>query len=216
MVKVKLYKVDQIPIQKVVRANLAHRQYDHDTGFGFEVIDDDKEFIIQFTERQILKQEIETLDGSVSTIESVSYIKVKFGIRFGTKHAVYVIDPPRSMKYPFEMLRTLFGSDCNLQPVEFDLKTLLQIFDASYDHVIKSMSLSNIHYDANTLAKTKIVSSKDLHPFYLNNYSDTKAVIDIIHMKVDGIDVELSRTGRFRLHEAKLPKFMLMLEHSFQ
>ncbi|HAS6109685.1 TPA: hypothetical protein RQJ88_001059 [Vibrio vulnificus] len=216
MVKVKLYKVDHIPIEKVVRTNLAHRRYADDTGFGFEVIGDDEELVIQFTERQILKQEIETLDGSVSVIESVSYIKVKFGIRFGTKYAVYVIDPPRSMKYPFEIIRTLFGSDCNLQPAEFDLKAVLQVFDKSYNHVIKSISLSNIYYDANTLAKTKIVSTKDLHPFYLNNYSDTKAIIDIIHMKVDGIDVELSRTGRFRLHEAKLSKFMLMLERSFQ
>ena len=96
------------------------------------------------------------------------------------------------------------------------LKKLLDVFDAKYDNVIKSMSLSNIQCDPNTVAKTKIASSKDLNPFYLENYSETPAVIDTVHMVANGIDTELSRTGRFRVHEANLQTFMLMLDHSFQ
>lgn len=78
------------------------------------------------------------------------------------------------------------------------------------------MSLSNIQCDPNTVAKTKITSSKDLNPFYLEHYSETPAVIDTVHMLVSGIDTELSRTGRFRVHDANLQTFMLMLDHSFQ
>ena len=75
------------------------------------------------------------------------------------------------------------------------------------------MSLSNIQCDPNTVAKTKIASSKDLTPFYLENYSETPAVIDIVHTVVNGIDTELSRTGRFRIHETNLQTFMQMLDY---
>lgn len=217
MLKVKLY-------QSGIHANkgdfydrLSQNLYSDQEGFGFELLDDsDDNFIMQFIERVISKQEFELPDGEVSEIETVSYIKVKFGVRFGTKHALYVINPPRSMKYPFEMIRTLFGTSSGLKPVDLDLKKLLDVFDAKYDNVIKSMSLSNIQCDPNTVAKTKIASSKDLNPFYLENYSETPAVIDTVHMVVNGIDTELSRTGRFRVHEANLQTFMLMLDHSFQ
>ncbi|MGF1741461.1 hypothetical protein L4C34_10345 [Vibrio profundum] len=217
MVKVKIYKVDQITYESVVRERLATQPYTSEGGFGFDVIDDDNDkLVVQFIEKQIRNQEIETPDGDISMIESVSYIKVKFCIRFNTKYALYVIDPPRSMKYPFEMIRTLFDLKSNLQPLEFDLKALLQVYKDKYDLVVKSMSLSNIQYDAHILAKSKIASTKNLHPFFLANYSKTPAIIDIVHMIINGIDTEVSRTGRFRVHEANLQTFISMLEHSFQ
>lgn len=216
MIKVKLYKAELPVSREDIEKRILQKRYSDEKGFGFEVVKNNTDFVAQFIERIIQKQEFELPDGEVSKIETVSYIKVKFGIRFGTKHALYVINPPRSMKYPFEMIRTLFGTDCGLKPVELDLKKLLDVFSAKYDHVIKSMSLSNIQCDPNTVAKTKIASSKDLNPFYLGHYSETPAVIDTIHMVVNGIDTELSRTGRFRVHEANLQTFMLMLDQSFQ
>ncbi|EJH2587902.1 hypothetical protein NDL33_000604 [Vibrio parahaemolyticus] len=216
MAKIKLYRIDRITDEKVIRDRLHQQRYTNEEGFGFDVIDDDDDLLVHFIERQIIRQEIETPDGSLNVVESVSYIKVKFCIRIDTKYAVCVIDPPRRMKYPFEMLRTLFDLESNLQPVEFDLKSLLQVFEGKYDLVIKSMTLSNIQCDAHTLAKSKIASTKNLHPYYIKNYSGTPAVIDTIQMVVDGIDLELSRTGRFRVQEANLESLMLMIEHSFQ
>ncbi|CDT33563.1 hypothetical protein [Vibrio crassostreae] len=216
MIKVKLYNADMPVSVTDIHERLLQNRYCDEKGFGFDIIRNDEDLIVQFIERVISKQEFELPDGGVSEIETVSYIKVKFGIRFDTKHALYVINPPRSMKYPFEMIRTLFGSGSGLKPVELDLKKLLDVFDAKYDHVIKSMSLSNIQCDPNTVAKTKIASSKDLNQFYLENYSETPAIIDTVHMIVNGIDAELSRTGRFRVSDANLPTLMLMLEHSFQ
>ncbi len=216
MSMVKLYNAD-VPISRGdIEERLLQKQYSDEKGFGFEIVKSDAEFIAQFIERTIRKQEFELPDGEVSEIEIVSYIKVKFGIRFNTKHALYVINPPRSMKYPFEMIRTLFGSDSGLKPIDLDLKKLLDVFSSKYDLVIKSMSLSNIQCDPNTVAKTKIASSKDLNPFYLEHYSETPAVIDTVHMVVNGIGTELSRTGRFRVHDENLQTFMLMFDHSFQ
>ncbi|EIF5160966.1 hypothetical protein LFW18_003578 [Vibrio cholerae] len=215
MIKVKLYCAGVSVSRGDIEERLLQKRYTDEKGFGFEIVKNDSDFVAQFIERTIRKQEFELPDGDVSEIETVSYTKVKFGIRFDTKHALYVINPPRSMKYPFEMIRTLFGSDSGLKPVDLDLKKLLDVFDSKYDHVIKSMSLSNIQCDPNTVAKTKIISSKDLNPFYLEHYSETSAVIDTVHMLVNGIDTELSRTGRFRLHDANLQTFMLMLDHSF-
>ena len=216
MIKVKLYCAGTPVSRGYIEERLLQKRYTDEKGFGFEIVKNDSDFVAQFIERTIRKQEFELPDGDVSEIETVSYIKVKFGIRFDTKHALYVIDPPRSMKYPFEMIRTLFGSDSGLKPVDLDLKKLLDVFDFKYDHFIKSMSLSNIQCDPNTIAKTKIISSKDLNPFYFEHYSKTSAVIDTVHMLVNGIDTELSRTGRLRLHESNLQTFMLMLDHSFQ
>ncbi|MGR5144728.1 hypothetical protein ACQKPX_24060 [Photobacterium sp. DNB23_23_1] len=216
MLKVKLYDTD-LPISREdIEERILQKRYSDEKGFGFEVVKNETDFVAQFIERTIRKQEFELPDGEVSEIETVSYIKVKFGVRFDTKHALYVINPPRSMKYPFEMIRTLFGSDSGLRPVDLDLKKLLDVFSVKYDHVIKSMSLSNIQCDPHTVAKTKIASSKDLNPFYLEHYSETPAVIDTVHMVVNGIDTELSRTGRFRVHDVNLQVFMLMLDHSFQ
>ena len=217
MLKVKLYQAATYITKEQFYTRLEQNLYSDEQGFGFELLDDSEDnFLAQFIERTIRKQEFELPDGEVSEIETVSYIKVKFGIRFDTKHALYVINPPRSMKYPFEMIRTLFGSDSGLKPVELDLKKLLDVFSVKYDHIIKSMSLSNIQCDPHTVAKTKIASSKDLNPFYLEHYSETPAVIDTVHMVVNGIDTELSRTGRFRVHGANLQTFMLMIDHSFQ
>ena len=216
MIKVKLYNAD-LPISREdIKELILQKRYSDEKGFGFEIVKSETDFVAQFIERIIHKQKFELPDGEFSEIETVSYIKVKFGIRFDTKHALYVINPPRSMKYPFEMIRTLFGSDSGLKPVDLDLKKLLDVFSAKYDHIIKSMSLSNIQCYPHTVAKTKIASSKDLNSFYLGHYSETPAVIDTIHMIVNGIDIELSRTGRFRVHEANLQTFMLMLDHSFQ
>ncbi|EHH1049902.1 hypothetical protein M2G59_02330 [Vibrio vulnificus] len=217
MLKVKLYQVGTPASKGLIYDNFNNHLYSDETGFGFELVDDSEDnLILQFVERVISKIEIESVDGEVSEIETVSYIKVKFGIRFNTKYGLYVINPPRSMKYPFEMIRMLFGSDSGLKPVELNLKKLLNVFASKYDYVVKSMSLSNIQCDPNTVAKTKIASSKDLNQFYLENYSETPAVIDTIHMLVNGIDMELSRTGRFRIHETNLQTLMLMLDHSFQ
>lgn len=216
MIKVKLYNTNRPISESEIRERLMHKQYCDEKGFGFDIIKNDADLIVQFIERTIRKQEFELPNGEISEIETVSYIKVKFGIRFDTKNALYVINPPRSMKYPFEMIRTLFDSDSGLKPVEFDLKMLLQVFDSKYDYVLQSMSLSNIQCDPNTIAKTKIASLKDLTPFYLESYSETTAVIDTVHMVVNSIDSELSRTGRFRVHEANLQTFMQMIDHTVE
>ncbi|UAB71385.1 hypothetical protein INR79_05635 [Vibrio sp. SCSIO 43132] len=216
MIKVKLYKAENEISESIIRERLLQKQYSDEKGFGFDIIDDDKDLLVQFIQRTIRKQEFELPDGEMSEIETVSYTKVKFGIRFKTKLALYAINPPRSMKLPFEMIHTVFGEDSGLKPVDIELKNLIEIFGSKFDLLLKSMSLSNIHCDAFTLAKTKVASTRDISPYYVDNFKKTSAVIDTVHMVVNGIDTELSRTGRFRVSEANLPSLILMLEHSFQ
>lgn len=216
MLKIKIYQLEAYTSKQVIYNNLRSNLYSDKIGYGFELVDDSEDnFILQFVERIVNKIEIESVDGEVSEIESVSYIKIKFGIRFDTKNALYVINPPRNMKYPFEMIRLLFGSTGKLKPVELNLKDLLMVFDTKYEILIKSMSLSNIQCDPSTIAKTKVVSTNNLHKFYMENYSETSAVVDVVHLIVNGINIELSRTGRFRVPEIDIQKFMLMLDHSF-
>ena len=98
MLKVKFYRVDKTITKSVLSERLERNQYCEEKGFGFDVLRDDDDFIVQFIERTIGKQEFELPDGTISEIETVSYIKVTFGIRFDSKYALYVINPPRSMK----------------------------------------------------------------------------------------------------------------------
>lgn len=215
MVKVKLYKVANNVSENDFRKRLLKNLYCEEKGFGFDIISDNEEFIIQFIERTVSAQNFELPSGETSEIETVSYVKVKFRINFQSNYALYVINPPRSMKYPFEMIRTLFDIDCKLQPVNLDLKKSLDYFQINYEPIVKSMSLSNIRCDANSLAKTKIVSTKDLYPFYFNTYGKTSAVVDSMHMVINDIGVELSRTGRFKIPEVKLDVFMGILENLY-
>jgi hypothetical protein len=215
MIKVKLYKIENEIIKSDIQERLLLKQYSDERGFGFDILnDDDNELTVQFIERIIRNQSFELPNGETSEIETVSYNKIKFVIRFNSTLALYALNPPRSMKYPFELIHTIFGEDSGLRPVEFNLKELLDIFDEKYNILVKSVSLSNIHYDAFTLAKTKIASTKNLLPYYIKTYKETSAIIDSIHMTVNDFSVEISRTGRFIVPDATLFEFMLMLEHS--
>ncbi len=214
MLKVKLYQTGNFLSKTTFYDCLRQNLYSDENGCGFELLDDsENNFVAQFIERTVRKQQFELPDGAISEIETVSYIKVKFGIRFDTKYALYIINPPKNVKYVFEMVKPLFGSNNGLKPIDLDLKKLLEMLHTKYECLIKSMSLSNIQCDANTVAKTKIISTKNLNLFYLKNYSNTSAVIDTVHMLIDDIDTELSRTGRFRIPEQKLQTFLYILDH---
>ncbi|WP_335903618.1 hypothetical protein [Shewanella algae] len=215
MLKVKLYQLKKPITRTLIYENFKSKKYTDELGFGFDIVEDsDNCLIFQFVERIVNLIKIESVDGDISEIESVSYMRVKFGIRLNSRNALYVINPPRSMKYPFEMIRSLFGQEYQLIPVELNLKSLLEIFSENYNCIVRSISLSNIQYDVNTVAKTKIASTKDLSEFYINNYSETPAILDTLLIIADGIETELSRTGRLRIHESNLFSFMLMLDHS--
>ncbi|EKB12185.1 hypothetical protein [Aeromonas veronii] len=215
MLKIKIYQIENKISKQIIYENLKSNLYSDEVGFGFELIDDNEHnFIVQFVERVINKIEVESVDGNISEIESVSYVRIKFGVRFDTKNALYIINPPRSMKYLFEMIRLLFGSTSKLKPLELDLKQVLKEFDVKFEVLIKSMSLSNIQCDPNTVAKTTVASTKDLHDFYLKEYSKTSAIIDAVNLLLNGVSIELSRTGRFRMPEAYIQRFLLMLDGS--
>ncbi|WP_426726162.1 hypothetical protein [Enterobacter cloacae complex sp. 342H5] len=96
------------------------------------------------------------------------------------------------MKMPYTMVQKLFGEDSGLRPVEFDLRKVVNGLSEGFDLKIKSMSLSNISVDPFTLAKTKIVSSKNLQEIYQNKYMNSSAVFDSVHFFVNGIETELS------------------------
>lgn len=112
------------------------------------------------------------------------------------------------MKVPYTMVQKLFGEDSGLRPVEFDLRKIVNGLSEGFDIKIKSMSLSNISVDPFTLAKTKIVSSKNLQEIYQNKYMNSSAVFDSVHFFVNGIETELSRTGRFRVRESASNTFI--------
>jgi hypothetical protein len=214
MIKLKLYKIHGSITPDEILSKVHEMLYSDDQGFGFDLIDNSSEsFTAQFTERMIKIHRYELVTGEEREIETVSYLKVRFGVRFGSELALYVINPPRNMKYPYEMIRTIFKKENKLQPVSLNLSQIIDDFDSKYEQKITSLSLSNIQCDMNTVAKTKLVSNQNLYPYYKEHYSDTGALIDIVEMTVNSMSIECSRTGRIKLAEAKLKDFLLMVDY---
>ncbi|MBE0357903.1 hypothetical protein [Pseudoalteromonas aliena] len=200
---------------EAVHKNLQQMVYTDDKGFGFEIIDDAKDnFLLQYVERFVKLEKFELTTGETTEVETVSYLKVKFGIRFNSALSLYVINPPRTMKHAFEMISTLFDKNLELTPVVFDLKALINDFSNKYKIIIKSISLSNIQCGELAVAKTKITTTKDLRDYFLNNYADTVAIVDLVSIQLNNFEVELARTGRLIINEKFVKNLLLVLEHS--
>lgn len=212
MIKVKVYKAERDISKNELLDRINNNLYDEDKGYGFQVINSSELLELRFTMRSISKQSIEYANGEHSEVELATYLNVDFVIRQGKKIILYATNPPLSMKVPYTMIQKIFGEDSGLKPVEFDLRKVINGLSEGFDLKIKSMSLSNIPVDAYTLAKTKLVSSKNLHEIYQADYMNGSAVFDSVHFFVNGIETELSRTGRFRVRENQLPTLLSILE----
>ena len=70
MIKVKLYNAD-IPISRDdIEERLLQKRYTDEKGFGFEIVKNGSDFVAQFIERTIRKQEFELPDGEVLLVET--------------------------------------------------------------------------------------------------------------------------------------------------
>ncbi|RTF25254.1 hypothetical protein D9B84_03765 [Serratia marcescens] len=212
MIKVKIYRIEKNVSRKEIMRKINDNLYNEDKGYGFHIVNDSEVLEVKFTMRSISKQNIEYANGEHSEVEIATYLNVNFGIRQSKKIVLYAINPPVSMKVPYTMVHKIFGEDSGLKPVEFDLRNVINGLSKEYDLKIKSMSLSNIPVDPFTLAKTKIVSSKNLYDNYKGNYMKGTAILDSVHFFVNGIEAEISRTGRFRVRESQLSTFLSILE----
>lgn len=212
MIKLKIYKAEIDISRGELLERINNHRYDEDKGYGFEVVDASDVLEVRFSMRSISKQSIEYANGDHSEVEIATYLNVDFGIRPGKKIKLYAINPPLSMKVPYMMIQKIFGEDSGLKPVEFDLREVVNGLSKGFDLKIKSMSLSNIPVDPFTLAKTKIVSSKNLYEIYQANYMNSSAILDSLHFFINGIETEVSRTGRFRVRESQLPTLLSILE----
>lgn len=215
MLKIKLYKTVGLINIEAVYENLQQMVYTDDNGFGFEVINDAQDnFLLQYVERFVKLEKFELTSGEITEVETVSYLKVRFGIRFSSELSLYVINPPRNMKHAFEMISTLFDKNLELAPVVFDLKALINAFEDKYKFMIRSISLSNIQCEESAVAKTKITTTKDLRDYFMKNYADTAAIVDLVIIKFNNFEVELARTGRLIINDKFVKNLLLALEHS--
>lgn len=212
MIKVKIYKADKSLSLNEIINKINDNLYSDDKGYGFHIIDNGEVLEVRFTMRSISTQNIEYANGDLTELEVASYLHVNFGIRHNKSIVLYAINPPLSMKIPYTMVHKLFGEDSGLKPIDLDLRKVIDGLSSNFELKIKSISLSNIPIDAYTLAKTKIVSSKSLSEIYRENYMNSNALLDSVHFYVNGIETEMSRTGRFRVRESQLPTLLSILE----
>lgn len=212
MIKVKIYKAEKCLSLNEIINKINDNLYSDDKGYGFHIIENGEVLEVRFTMRSISTQDIEYANGEHTEVEVASYMHVNFGIRYNKSIVLYAINPPLSMKIPYTMVHKLFGEDSGLKPIDLDLRKVIDGLSSNFELKIKSISLSNIPIDAYTLAKTKIVSSKNLSDIYKESYMNSTALLDSVHFYVNGIETEMSRTGRFRVRESQLPTLLSILE----
>ncbi|OWF87472.1 hypothetical protein B4916_21455 [Yersinia intermedia] len=100
------------------------------------------------------------------------------------------------MKYASDIVRSLIPEDCHVSQLNLELKTTIENIKHIHKGKLKSATLSNILYDTQTQAKTKLNSTGDLYDFYSENFMKTIAKVDIAIFDINGELYELTESGR--------------------
>lgn len=197
MIKVKVFHTDECLVRDASLSKVSIKAYNDEDGFGFVIQDDLNDHCkIQYIERNTIERQIETPHGKLDIIQEVTYYKFIFMLRYNTNNSVIFINPPRNMKYASDVVRSLIPEECHVSQLKLNLKDSIEIIKRNHNGKLKSATLSNILYDTQTQAKTKINSTGDLYHFYSENFMSTIAKVDSATFDIDGKLYELTDTGR--------------------
>nr|DAQ83328.1 MAG TPA: hypothetical protein [Caudoviricetes sp.] len=195
--KVKLFSTDEYIKKNEVINKINSRPYNDEDGFGFVVQDNALDGCkVQYIEKNTLERQIETPLGDVSIIQEVTYYKFQFVLRYDSLNSLVFINPPRNMKYASDIVRSIMPENVHVTSLNVDLKEKIEELKHKFQAKLKCATLSNIFYDNNTQAKTKLSSTGDLYDFYSENFKRTIAKVDVIVFDINGRVFELSDSGR--------------------
>jgi hypothetical protein len=197
MIKVKVFHTDEHLLRDLALSKVDSKSYNDNDGFGFAIQDDFSHYCkVQYVEKNTIERQIETPLGDVSTIQEVTYYKFFFILRYDSNNSIIFLNPPRNMKYASDIVRSLIPEDCHVSQLKLDLKNTIENIKHIRKGKLKSATLSNILYDTQTYAKTKLNSTDDLYDFYSENFMKTIAKVDSAIFDIDGKLYELTESGR--------------------
>ncbi|ELY4575630.1 hypothetical protein SMZ97_003265 [Cronobacter turicensis] len=197
MIKIKVFHTNELILRDLVLSKVYSRSYNDVDGFGFIIQDALSDYCkVQYIEKNTIERQIETPLGDMSIIQEVTYYKFIFVLRFDSKNSIIFINPPRNMKYASDIVRGLIPEDCQVSQLKVDLKSKIEYIKHVHKGALKSAILSNILYDTQTQAKTKLNSTGDLYDFYAKNFMNTIAKVESALFDIHGEFYELTESGR--------------------
>jgi len=205
MIKVKVFHTDELLLRDLALSKVNSKTYNDHDGFGFIIQDDFSGYCkIQYVEKNTIERQIETPLGDLSTIQEVTYFKFIFILRYTSNNSIIILNPPRNIKYASDIIRSLIPQDCHVSQLKLDLKNSIENIKHIRNGKIKSVTLSNILYDNQTQAKTKLISTDDLYDFYNENFKSTIAKVDSAIFNINGEVYELTESGRVTFQGADI------------
>jgi hypothetical protein len=173
------------------------KSYSDDDGFGFIIQDDFSGYCkVKYIEKNTIERQIETPLGDLNTIQEVTYYKFIFILRYTSNNSIIFLNPPRNIKYASDIVRGLIPEGCHVSQLKLDLKSSIENIKHIRNGKLKSVTLSNILYDTQTQAKTKLNSTDDLYEFYTKNFRSTIAKVDSAVFDINSELYELTESGR--------------------
>lgn len=197
MIKVKVFHTDERLSRDLAISKVNSKSYNDDDGFGFIIHDDLYDYCkIQYVEKNTIERQIETPLGDLSIIHEVTYYKFIFILRYNSNNSIILLNPPRNIKYASDIIRSLIPENSHVSQLKLDLKNTIESIKQEYNGKLKSATLSNIQYDTQTQAKTKLNSTGDLYNFYSKNFKETIAKVDSVTFDINGEIYEVTESGR--------------------
>ncbi|WP_312212670.1 hypothetical protein [Pseudescherichia sp.] len=197
MIKVKVFHTDECLLRELALSKINSKGFNDDDGFGFIIQDDHYDYCkVQYIEKNTIERQIETPQGELSLIQEVTYYKFIFILRYNSNNSIIFLTPPRNIKYASDIVRNLIPEGCHVSQLKLDLKNIIENIKHIHKGKLKSATLSNIFYDTQTQAKTKINSTGDLYDFYCENFMNTIAKVDSAIFDINGKLYELTESGR--------------------
>ncbi|MGD8162490.1 hypothetical protein [Pantoea sp. FN0307] len=197
MIKVKVFHTDEHLLRDSSLSKINSQGYNDEDGFGFLIQDNLSDYCkVQYIEKNTIERQIETPQGQLSIIQEVTYYKFLFILRYNSNNSIIFLNPPRNMKYASDIVRGLIPEDCHVSQLKLDLKNTIENIKKIHKGKLKSATLSNILYNNQTQAKTKISSTDDLYVFYSENFMRTIAKVDSAIFDINGKLYELTDSGR--------------------
>ncbi len=178
-----------------------------------EINSDSESILIEYKERIVKTEEYEFLDGTIQTIDSVGYFKFQVGFSFVGKGVAYIVNPPREMRYTYELLKSILSDYAKVVPATFDLNAFLS---KKIDLMkVLGVTISNIQYSNDILAKTTLLSKNDLVEYYDNWIQKHPHCVDAIKLCVGGKVFDINRLGGLKVKDNDLNKLIDLIYSNF-
>lgn len=212
MTRIKLFILDK-KISKSEILQCMSRWNSNNESELFEISSDNENILMEYKERIVKTEEYEFLDGTVQTIDSVGYFKFQVGFSFVGKGVAYIVNPPREMRYTYELLKSILSDYVKVVPATFDLNVFLR---EKIDLMkVLGVTISNIQYSNDILAKTTLLSKNDLVEYYYNWIQKYPHSVDAIKLSFDGKIFDINRLGGLKVKDNDLNKLIAIIYSNF-